>query len=178
MKEQKIIMYASDQAATYKTNLSGWVTGDGFYYGKDENIARYAGCTHKICECGEIVSKSYVRCEKCRHKQSRERYLKLPFKEWDGKEPVCDRDGDTYFFDIDTLNDYMYEHELEVIDLLFCGEIGYREIRIDDIADDVHEDWEPSEELCEKVEALNKYLRSLPCHSYTPGKIRTTYELP
>lgn len=180
-KKKEIIMYDSDEAASQKT-LTGWVSsGKGgyppHYYGNDEHMARWAGCTHLKCECGNIMEKAYTKCPSCRAKSARERYLKLPFKEWDGIEYVVDWDGDKYFFSLEELEDYMHDNEIEEIDLLFCDPIGYSTINSEDIAGDSHEDWEASDELEKKIEEFNKYISTLPPHSYYPGKVRTSHKI-
>ena len=48
MNEQ-IVMRDSPESAQYRTDLKGWVSRDGFYFGdgpQGERTARYAGCTH------------------------------------------------------------------------------------------------------------------------------------
>ena len=96
MNDDKIIMYDSPKAAK-KVNIDLWKASDG-RLAVTEDTARYIGCTHKTCECGKPMEKIYTKCSDCRSKAAKERYDALPFKEWDGKEPVCTRDGDTYFF--------------------------------------------------------------------------------
>lgn len=179
--DKEIIMYDSPEAAKKET-LTGWVSGGngGYpkrYYGEDEHMARWAGCTHLKCECGEIMGKSYTRCEKCRHKLDVERYNALKFKEWDYVEPVCTWGGDTYFFDIETLEEFMLENEQWEIDLIICDPVHYRHIDSEDVVKgESHEDWEPPAELEKKIEKFNDYLRTLPPHSWMPGKIRTSYK--
>lgn len=176
--EEKIIMYDSNEAAQYRTGIEGWVDSDGRFWGKDERAARYSGCTHKKCECGGITEKTWIRCEVCRNKFSNEVYLKYPYKEWDGKEPICLRDGDEFFFDEESLIDYLYDNELNGSDvqLVICIPLGYDLIDSETIAGDSHEDWEPSDELAAKIDEFNKYLATLPPHSWTAGKTRTSYE--
>lgn len=175
--EEKIIMYDSPEAAQEIT-LTGWLSGgDKRFWYKDEHMARWSGCTHLKCECGNVMSKSYTKCESCRHKANKERYDKLPYKEWDGKEPVVTWDGDTYFFDEESLIEYMEDNELKDLPLLICTPIYYQTIDGETVASDSHEDWEPEKELQDAIKAFNEVLRNLPAHSYTPGKVRTSYSL-
>lgn len=179
MKDEKVIMYDSSEAAEQIT-LTGWISkGEGgrFWY-KDEHAARYSGCTHMTCECGNIMRKGWLKCDECRRKISVENYNKRPFEEWDGEKPVVEWDGDNYFFNLDDLHEFMGENELEEIDLLICDPVSFRQIDYEDITSDTHEDWEPSKELEMKVDAFNKFIKSLPPHSWTPGKIRTSYKMP
>lgn len=181
MSDEKIIMYDSPEAAEQKT-LTGWVSsGNGGYpsqyYGENEHVARWAGCTHLKCKCGNVMSKMYTKCEKCISNASGENFNALPFKEWDLAEPVCTTAGDKYFFNLEDLEEYMYENEQPEIDLLICEPINYSHIDSEDVVNgEAHEDWEPSGELEKKIEEFNDYLRTLPPHSYEPGKTRTKYK--
>ena len=176
-------MYDSPEAATYVTNIEGWIDVNRHFYGKGEDgerMARWSSHTHKICECGNKMEKPYTKCSDCRHKSAKERYDALPFKEWDGKEPICTWDGDTYFFREEDLIEYMMEDEdepMKEIDLLICEPINYRPIDTETVADETHEDWEPEDELLKKIDEFNAYLKTLHPHSWTRGKIRTNYTL-
>lgn len=178
MSTEKEIMYDSPEAATYVTNIKGWIDVNRRFFGdgeRGEQMARYSSHTHKICECGNKMSKGYTKCKECRHKSAVTRYNALPFKEWYGEEPICTWDGDHYFFDEGHLIDYMEENELDTIDLLICEPVNYTPIDFGTIASDTHEDWEPEKELVEKVKEFNNFLKTLPPHSWMPGKIRTAY---
>lgn len=179
--EKKVIMYDSPEAATYRTDIEGWVSADGFYCGKGEageQAARYRSATHKKCECGEVIEmRTYTTCNSCRHKKSVEYYNKLPFKKYDGS-PVVDWDGDTYFFSEEEIQDYLDNNELESIDLLFCKENNWSKIEYDYWQDDLPEnsDGELPKKMQEALDALNKVISELPACSYSPGKIRTSYK--
>lgn len=180
MKDEKIIMYDSPEAATYVTNIEGWIDINRRFFGKGEDgerMARYSSHTHKTCECGNKMEKGWTKCNECRHKSSIERYNARPFKEWDGTEPICTWDGDRYFFSKEDLIAYMEDNEETAIDLLICDPVNFRRIDLDTIADDTHEGWEPEKELCDKIDEFNAYLKTLPPHSWMPGKVRTSYKL-
>lgn len=174
--EEKIIMYDSPEAAVYKTGLEGWVSSTGRFWGKDEHMARWEGCTHTTCPCGKIIkNRTYTICEDCRHKKASERYNSMPFREYMG-EPVVTWDGDTYFFEEDDLAFYCEENELTEIDLLFCEPIMWSDVKEDYWGDDMPENVdEIPEELQKALDNLNKVVKSLPPCSYEPGKIRTKY---
>lgn len=181
--EEKVILYDSPEAAKYVTNIEGWVSAEKHFYGKGEfaeRSARNDGCTHKKCECGELFKKewAYTVCEKCVRKKAYERFLKLPYQEWNEADYVLEYDGDTFFWDIESLQEYMCENELEEIDLYICSPIMYDTIDTETIAGDSHEDWEPSAELEKKINEFNDYIRTLKPHSWGQGKIRTSYKLP
>jgi hypothetical protein len=178
-KEERTILYDSPEAAVFKTGISGWVSSDGRFFGKDEHLARWNGCTHKKCEdCNNYAEKNWVRCEECRRKRSNERYNALPYKEWDGKTPICTWDGDVYFFSDEDLIEWLYDNECNGSDVqLVCAQgINYRELDYETITGDAHEDWEPENELRNAVNKLNEVIRKLPPHSYTVGEIRTSYD--
>ena len=58
---EKIVMYDSPEAATYRTDIKGWVSRDGHFYGDNgpsaEHGARWSGCTHMNCKCGTSMRK-------------------------------------------------------------------------------------------------------------------------
>lgn len=179
MESKKEIKYDSPDAATFKTGIEGWVSADGIFFGKSEHNARYHGCTHVKCsDCDNYVSKGWTRCEACRNKTSVERYNALPFKEWDGKTPICTWDGDKYFFSEEELIEYLEENELQEsgLMLVFCLSIEYPQLDTEFFGNDAHEDWEPEKVLVEAIRKLNEVVSTLPPHSYTVGKIRTSYD--
>jgi hypothetical protein len=182
MKEENVIMYDSPEAATYVKNIEGWIDKDRRFFGKGddgERMARYSSCTHKTCDCGNIMQKGYTKCEDCRRKASVERYNALPFKEWDLSEPVCTWDGDKYFFNIEDLEEYMEENELTEIPLLLCEANKYRKIEADYWADVFPDDsdGELPKEMQEALDNLNAVIDKMPAASYAPSRIRTTYTL-
>jgi hypothetical protein len=74
---QEMVLYDSPEAAQFVTGISGWVNRHGMFYGngKDaEDMARWSGCTHKKCECGNIMEKRWTMCDVCRERNSIERY--------------------------------------------------------------------------------------------------------
>src|SRR6185295_16106581 len=121
MKENKIIMQESDEAATFRTDISGWVSSTGRFFGngKDgERMARYEGSTHHLCDCGKAAEKAYISCSECRRKNSNDRYNALPFVEWDGKTPLTEWDGDKYFFNEEDIYQYCENNEINSSELM------------------------------------------------------------
>ena|ERR1700760_225989 len=179
--EGKIIMYDTPAAATYKTGIEGWVSSNGQFFGngkRAEELARYAGSTHHKCECGGIARNGLIRCEDCGRKHADKVYKKLPYKEWDYKTPVCLYDVDEYFFDENSLIDYLYDNGLNGgdVQLVLCKPMMYRPIGVETIASDAHEEWRPPKELEERIDQFNDFLTTLPPHSWEPDNIRTSYE--
>ena len=178
MEKDKVIHYDSPEAAVFKTGIEGWVSADGRFWGKDEHMARYCGCTHVKCQgCGNYTEKHWTHCEDCRTKNADERWNALPYQKWDGNTPICTWDGHHYFFNEEDLIEWLYENEFNGTDiqLVFASPIRYSEINYDYWGDEAHENWEPPKNLVEAVEKVNDLLRELPPHSYTIGKIRTSY---
>ena len=177
--EQKIILYDSPEAAKpHRLEKDGWATPDGHWY-ENEDIARYHGCTHKRCECGGIMSKGYTKCEKCREKIESEAYLKLEFKEWDGKTPLAIYQSDEYFFDEDQLFDYCEENEItsSELQLVICRPNYLRQLDYDLWCDDLGEEQELPEELASMITQINEYCET---HSinWIPSEYRTIVTLP
>lgn len=176
--EKPIIMYDSPEAATYRTNLKGWVASDGRYYAENEHSARWAGSTHQKCECGNTFGKGRTICDSCHSKNRTEKYYALPMVEWDGTTPVCTFDDDRFFFDEDSLLDYMadmkheepdVEHEVQ---LVLCEPGKLRLIDHDDWCDDLPEDGELPDEVAQKVTELNEAIKRAPVVSWWAGTTR------
>lgn len=172
-------MYDSDEAATHKTNISGWVTGGGLYYGKDEHIARWAGCTHIRCECGRIREKSYTICEDCRRKKSNERYAALPFVEWDGVTPLTLWDDDQYFFGEDDIAEYCEDNEIKSADLLLviCDPVYLSPLHEDYWSDSLPEEGELPPAIQKLVKELNDAIKKEGPACWKQGKKRTAVEI-
>lgn len=174
MKEEKIIMYDSDEAAT-KVQIWAWKDSKGSYH-LNENTARYRGSTHKKCECGELMRVGFTRCEKCSEKLSKENFLKHPFKEWDLDSPVCTDYGQEYFFSEEEVIEYLEENDLEEIDLLIATPLDFSEVSEDYWADELGEEGELPEEMKKALDALNKIIREQTTSLYWPSNIRTHYK--
>jgi hypothetical protein len=158
-KEEKIIMYDSPEAASVKTGLSGWVSANGHYCGKDEHLARWDGCTHRQCECGHIYEKTWVCCEKCRQKKSNERYLALPHTPFEQVECCMLWDDDKFFFSHEDVEEYLEENNLqpEDIRLQVCeAKTGLSRVDEEQWREELPEDHELPPEIQEAIKALNE----------------------
>lgn len=164
MSEQdKIILDTDEEAARFTTNLSGWISRHGRFFGDDETCARIDGATHKKCkQCEQLIVKtisynygmSYFQselCHVCKHKESEEREKKrydsyeiIPFKEW----PIYSQTYSKYFFDADELIDFIQGLSLlinfkkmindpYILKLLKCEPIFLWEIFPEDIYADI-----------------------------------------
>lgn len=178
MNNEKMVLSTSDEAATFKTDISGWVSRLGHFYGKDEHTARYDGCTHVPCaECGKPTERGWTKCSDCRNKKRDDKFKTFEKKEWDGKTPLALWDGDEYFFDADDLYDWCEEHECtpQDIQLVLCRPVYARIIEDDFYYDDLPEDMnldDVAPELASKIDELNKYIEeSKPILSWMPSEI-------
>lgn len=165
------ILYDSKEAAQQKT-VTGWVSSTGQYWGDNEHMARWSGCTHLKCECGNEHSRSWTICETCREINRCEKFEALEKRVWDGEIPLCLDDGDEYFFDEESLIDYAEENEISISDLQLriCEPIAMQTIDESSLLDDLHEDAELPDKIASMVDALNKEIMSLGPQSWTPSK--------
>lgn len=181
---KKIIMYDDNEAATFKTNLSGWIDRYGYFHGDtktSEEHARWSSCTHKICgKCGKVHDKAWVICKECRGKKEIERYNLFPKKLWDCISPICIFNSDTYFFNgVSEVMDYCKEHDTEIEKLHLC----HCEPVILPLFDiDVHfEDTEDvkdylSEEVIDAAQFLNEAIENLKPFSFTQLQIAIVFD--
>lgn len=122
----QMIFPDSPEAATYRTDIKGWVSRKGLFFGGDEHLARMNGCTHVRCEeCDEPAETHHRYCAKCAAKRRFEKFMALPAKEWDGSVPLCLYQGDVYFYDSDEIEEYCDEHDIhpedpEELQLVWC----------------------------------------------------------
>lgn len=177
MSADKIILPDSPEAATYRTDIRGWVSRDGRFYGdgpQNERTARYAGSTHSICgECGAVCSKNYTRCDNCRSKADLVRFLALPRAPWDGEMIYSEATERYYATPEDALDDFDEGTPADEMRLLLCKPNHARRIEEDFFSDDLPEDGDYDSlpvELQEAIEAFNKVAESCAPLSWTPGK--------
>lgn len=179
MGNKKVIMYDSPEAAEKKT-VTGWFSRDGRFWGKDESMARYSGCTHKKCECGGITERGYTYCKVCRGKRHVQAYMARPYK--DIEYPVYSDALDKYFFSEDDLIDYCFDEEVDTHDLMLiiCQENRYTHIGFSQWDDIMPEDSDGDlpQSLLDAIKACNEVIDKLPPASYGPGKYRTTFPHP
>jgi len=175
MTEQ--ILYDSDQAATYRTGIEGWVCSKGYYHGNSkssEHLARWSGSTHVKCECGAICSKHYTLCRKCREKKEDEKFNSMEKAPWDGESPVCIYGTDTYFFNgIDEIEVYCddYGVKKENLQLCHCCPIELPEFDVNDHFCDVmaeDSDYIP-QDIIDAAEDLNEAIRAAAPLSWRQG---------
>lgn len=175
MSKNAIIMRESDEAAQLKT-VTGWVSSDGFFYGNDERIARYAGSTHHLCECGSVVEKGRIKCDKCHDKDRWEKYKTLESKPWNGEDFLVTWDDDKFFWCDSDLMDYCDEVQVEPQDLqlVFAVPVYGRFLDSDYFCDELHEDGELPDSILEAMESFNKVVKEAGPLSWTSGNVAAT----
>jgi hypothetical protein len=177
MENEMIVLETSDEAAHFVTGLSGWVSRSGRFWGADEHMARWEGCTHTTCGCGKIMERGWTKCPECRKKAADERFNAMPKKEWDGETPITLLGGDEYFFNREQLKEWCEDWETtpDKLQLVICEPNYACEIDSDFYCDDLPEDQsleDVAPELADKISEVNKYIRDKkPILSWGPGKI-------
>lgn len=171
-EKDKVIMFDSEKAAQYRTDISGWVSGNGRLW-CDERAARYDGCTHRPCEdCGEPTEKSWLVCKKCRQVRDEKRYQALPKEIWDGVGMIYSSTADKYFSTLDEVEEYCEEEEVkkDALMLIIC-EPNYLPLIPDDYGcDELVEDGELPDDAIQAVEDFNKAIKAVGPVSWIPGK--------
>ena len=174
MPEEKVVMYESPEAASIQT-VTGWVGADGRFWGKDEHMARWCGATHRQCEKNPEHPIHAIRsyCQQCHDESRKAKFAAMHLKEWSG-EPLVIFDGDQYFFDEDSLRDFVVDSDIDLADLqlCICEPNMPREIDPSDVfSDDLPEDGEiRDQQLVAAFELLNEMIRQSEPLSWSEGE--------
>ena len=177
--ETKPIFPESEESAKFVTGISGWVDRKGRFWGNDEWMARYSGSTHRHCECGAVFRKNSY-CKACNRAKDEDRYRNAERIVWDCETPLYSQTHDQYFFNIDELIDFIYEHDIESTDdleLFICEPNYFRTIDYDWFSDDLPEDGDFPKELYDAIDAFNAVINKLAPVSYSPGKFAAIVKL-
>ena len=186
MKEEKIILYDSPEAARLLTpedlvKTPVWV----FSHGNEqvittkEHIARYAGCTHKTCrETGEIFPKEWVHSRTVRIKLWRERYNQLPQLEVNENTMFAFYDGEDVYDDEDELFAFRLSEELDDLGLVtIATPVNFRELTTEYWYDDAAQDcYLESPEIDDLILQLNRAVAAMNPAYYAISKARPTDE--
>ena len=171
---KQVIMYDAPEAASLQT-VTGWVTADGRFFGQDENLARFCGATHRRCENNPDHQVHEIRgyCAQCYSEKRAKVFAAMPTKDWAG-EPLVNFDGARYFFDADSLRDYLIDSAVNLADLRLCicepnmpQELDPNDIFCDDLPEDgeIHDD-----QLLAAFDLLNEVIRKAEPLSWSQGK--------
>lgn len=167
----KIILSTSPEAASLQT-VTGWVSRTGIFYGNDERIARFAGCTHVPCDaCGKVTEKLWTHCEECRKTREIARYEAMPRKPWDGQAMLYSEAWDEYFDDPGAAEEALDEGQtLADLRLVICEPNYGRPLDDDYFCDELGEDGHLPVILESAIETFNEALAKAPALSWSPGK--------
>jgi len=173
-KEQ--VVFDSDEAAEYRTNLSGWVSRNGRYFGNDERAARYDGCTHTRCEdCGELIDRGRLICPKCNEARDIKRYNAMPKEEWDGEGMLYSDAADKYFSDWNGVEGFLEDEEstIESLRLIICEPQYLSLLDPSDYGcDSLAEDGELPDAVIDAIDKFNEVVKNAGAVSWYPGKKR------
>jgi len=170
----KIILPTDTEAATFVENISGWVSRDGFFYGKDERTARYIGSTHTACKtCGVPYSKNSGGCNPCRDTREKQRYDAMEKVEWDDVGMLYSMTSDKYFDTWEEIEDYCDDEDnhadIKELRLVICEPVYLDPVNEDRWADDLQDGQDLPDEVYTALEEFNKVLREVGPVSWTPG---------
>jgi hypothetical protein len=172
--QKPIIMFDAPEAASLKT-VTGWVSADGRFFGADENLARYCGAIHRRCDVNpdHDIYEVNSYCKACHYARRQAKFAAMPIKEWAG-EPLVIFDGDQYFFDEDSLRDYLVDSDMELADLQLCiCEPNYPSQidPADHFCDDLPGDGEiRDDQLLAAFDLLNEMIRQAEPLSWSEGE--------
>jgi len=173
-KASMVVMFDSNEAAQYRTNLSGWVSRHGHFMGTDERAARYDGCTHTRCEdCGEPVDRGRLICPKCYEIKQIKRYEAMPKEVWDETGMLYSDAADRYFQSWDEVEGYLEDEDgtIESLRLIICVGQSLPLLPDDYGCDEIAEDGELPDAAAEAIEKFNEAIKAIGVVSWFPGKI-------
>jgi len=173
-----VMVLRDDPAAATFVTVQGWRSRRGFFYGEDEDMARYDGCTHVRCSrCGNPTEKSYTACQPCRSLAEQERYAAMPRAEWDGESMVYSQTLDRYFSTPGDAEDELEEGQtLGSLRLVLCTPNRGRRIDADHFAEELPEDGDLPDVLTAAIAAFNAAVDEAPVLSWSPGKVALACE--
>jgi hypothetical protein len=182
MKTQEKIILEQDVVLPVKETIEVYNIGTKEHprYIVTEHTVRKELSTHVMCECGNVYEKKSY-CLICSEKRSLETYKNKEYKEWDGSTPLCLFRHDKYFFDIEDLETYLEDNELEPedLDLMICEENFLSNIEESYWEDIMPENFDSiadgNKEFSKKLKEFNEFISKQPAFSWREGKFRTTY---
>jgi|GEM_PF-1643130 len=171
MKNDKVIFANGSESATYKENVSGWISRDGTFWGEDEEGARAHGSTHRRCgHCGNIVEK-YSYCKICDEKEKEELFKKMPEKIWNGKGVLYSRAEEWFYREWDGTNKDGERVSFRSMKFVFCEEAEWPEI-CEDSFYGAMSDGTKSTGLSRLVSNFNNDLKHIRTNSFLTVDIR------
>lgn len=177
-RNKNVILPEEDTAATYKTDISGWVSGDGRYFGVNEDTARYSGSTHRECpNCESIIAKNSY-CAPCSFDKRAKKHRSAEKQPWDGTTPVYAECLDQYFRDSSELFDLIEDEgdpDPRTMMLYHCKPVKLSEVDESYFLDDLGEDAELPEAIRIQLDALNKTIRETQLDYFEPTRVAVEF---
>lgn len=175
-------VHYDDAEIEFRTDISGWVTPDGRYFGDNQHLARWNSCTTVTCaseDCDNHTHKQWTHCLPCRNKTKKDKWEKAD-KAPLSVSSVClwsDAVGE-YFSGWERVEEYCEEFDSAPEELLLyhCKRNKAPVFELEDfLCDIIPEDHTvedvTSSEVIEAASRLNKLLQACNLNSYSPSKI-------
>jgi hypothetical protein len=127
--DTKVVLPSDPEAATYRTDIRGWVSRTGLFYGEGtgaEASARYDGSTHNVCDkCSAPAERPYTLCAACIGLKADAKWAAMPRAPWDGKSMLYSTTADRYFADLGEAEDWLEDQDdesrtLEDLRIVIC----------------------------------------------------------
>ena len=171
----EILRLPDDEAAAqYRTDIAGWVSRNGVFYGKDKKAARWAGATHVRCDkCGATTKKKgYTHCDACREAADIARYNAMPRRESREGEWLYSDARDKYYASCEDAADDLLDGEtLADLRLIICEPNYVSPLEADYCVDEMPDDTDidlPAE-VQDAMDAFNNAVKGIVL-SWSPGK--------
>ena len=176
--EEPIVLPDSKLAAR-RLWVLGWVSRHGHFYADNERAARWAGCTHTICEsCKEPHPKGgWTICSSCREKRDREQYAQRERRPYESGM-VYSEAYDQYFDDLDSAIEFAYDEGIEVKDLrlVLCKPNYVRPLESDYCEYELDNEGELPEVVVDAMNAFNEAVKGV-VMSWSPTEYAVNLEV-
>lgn len=170
--DEKVVLFDSNEAAQFRTNISGWVSRHGRLC-CDERAARYDGCTHTRCEdCSQPITKGRLVCPKCWDKRQTLKYEAMPKEDWNGEGMLYSDAADKYFSDWCEIEEFIEEEggTIEGLRLIICKPNYLPLLDSSDFGcDELAEDGELPDAVVDAINKFNEVIKATRPVSWTPG---------
>jgi hypothetical protein len=155
--------------AERRTDLVGWCCkACGRYWGADEHMARWCCATDLPCDIegcdGRARKHGFTTCDACRRRKDDERWAAVEKVAWDGVTPLCEWDGDRFFFDDGAVADYVADRladgvAIEEIHLVLCERDTPRSFDMADFQSDyLAREWDCGRHFDEIDKVVNDWI--------------------
>jgi len=172
------IMFDDPKAATFRTNIEGWVSRNGWFYGKGpnaEDAARRDGCDMKRCAtCETMIPKQHIYCDACNARRTEKQFAAMPEAQWDGEGMIYSEAFDEYYPDLESAGDDAEDRGISFLEmmLVICDPVYLSEISEDTFYEQLPDDGELPQEISTLVAEFNAATKAYGPTSYFPGKYR------